>query len=118
MTIGGRGHERTLWPECNTYHVHKVRDEFTDTSPVQSIKEIGYGLQQFMSLGEYTTYDGRYDSLCIKVEGFFRPPYSGMFRIMIEADDQGEFYISESGNNKTDLVIEIYQYYYVASVAN
>lgn len=57
-----------------------------------------------MSAGEYTTWDGRYGSICLKVEGFFRPPYSGMFKLMIKADDLGELYISESGSNKTDLV--------------
>ena len=89
----------------------RVRDIYNDTYPVESVKEIAYGRQEFMSLGEYTKWDGRYDTLCAKFEGFFRPPYSGTFRLMIVGDDQSEFLVSRSGNRMDDLVFESLLYF-------
>ena len=41
-----------------------------------------------------------------RYEGFLRPPYSGVFRLMIKCDDGGEFYLTNSSNgrSKTNMV--------------
>ena len=41
-----------------------------------------------------------YNAVGAKWKGFLKPPYSGMFHVLINADDLGEVWLSKDGNNR------------------
>ena len=41
-----------------------------------------------------------YNAVEAKWKGFLKPPYSGMFHVLINADDLGEVWLSKNGNNR------------------
>ena len=41
-----------------------------------------------------------YNAVAAKWKGFLKPPYSGMFHVLINADDLGEVWLSKNGNNR------------------
>ena len=41
----------------------------------------------------------KYQKIGAKVKGFLKPPYSGMFNILVQADDQAEVWMSTGPRN-------------------
>jgi hypothetical protein len=80
-----------------------VRTNYNDSTPANSTKSVVYGEQElFRSTWRRLEYDmPLYESLCATFEGFIRPPYSGMFKIFVAADDSAQLWF---GNCSSDLV--------------
>jgi len=105
---GGRGFFQALWPECATINVANVREQYTSSYPsnLNYTESTEYGKQSLTAVNKIRNFDPRYSTLCAKYEGYFKPPYTGMFKLMVNADDRGEFWFSQCTNNcsKSDLV--------------
>ena len=76
----------------------ELKSTYTESTPVQSSKGISYGA---MSVSSDYRFDERYEKVGYKFWGFFRPPFSGDFKIMVRSDDASEVLISQDGNKNS-----------------
>uniref|UniRef100_A0A7M5WXN7 IPT/TIG domain-containing protein n=3 Tax=Clytia hemisphaerica TaxID=252671 RepID=A0A7M5WXN7_9CNID len=97
---GPRGFQQELWTNCNVRHVDENFDERFKPGASNYVSSVRTDKQELSSI--YNNYDGRFDSLCAKFNGYFRPPYTGYFKLLINADDTGDFYFSDCESNCTD----------------
>eukprot|EP00111_Clytia_hemisphaerica_P022445 TCONS_00065960-protein len=98
LFAGGRGYFQEAWPNHRNYDVKTVRTRYNSTYPIKSLKTTEYALQDY---NNYDKYEVKLSYASARYEGFLRPPYSGMFRLMINCDDQGEFFISQGSQNRS-----------------
>ena len=80
------------------YQVYTVRTQFNSTYPVPSKRSVEYGTQELRKYANFKAVE--YDAVAAKWKGFLKPPYSGMFHVLINADDLGEVWLSKDGNNR------------------
>ena len=80
------------------YNVDKVRTQFNSTYPVPSKQSVEYGTQELRKHVNFKEVE--YNAVGAKWKGFLKPPYSGMFHVLINADDLGEVWLSKDGNNR------------------
>lgn len=66
---------------------------------MKSLLTIEHGTQDISSLNKY---ESRYKKVAARYEGFIRPPYSGLFMLMVNLDDVGEVWMSEGQQNRTN----------------
>ena len=102
LSLGGRGIEYWLWN--TTSSMINLKTTFTDTSPVPVQHGILYTA---FDIDDDHRFDERHEAVGYKFKGFFRPPHTGGFRIMVRSDDASEFWLSMTGS-KSDLVIICY----------
>ena len=93
LSLGGRGYSQELWIDHKTNSIVNVRT-FSESYPINSTRSTLYDTQHLASFGRSFPQFSRYKYVCGKFTGFLRPPYSGMFRMLITADDVGEFWLS------------------------
>lgn len=98
--VGPRGFQQELWTDCNVRHVDQYFDDRFKPGAYNYISTIRTDKQELSSI--YNNYDGRFDTLCAKFNGYFRPPYSGYFKLLINADDTGDFFFSDCERNCSD----------------
>ena len=97
LCLGGRGYHSEVWDYAE-YNVHKVRTQFNSTYPVPSKRSTEYGTQELRKHVNFKEVE--YNAVGAKWKGFLKPPYSGMFHVLINADDLGEVWLSKDGNNR------------------
>ena len=95
---GSRGYLQEIWPNCKTHNIKNFDARFTPeyTSYNGTIRT---GRQEMVAVDQYKSFDPRYSSVCAKFSGFFSPPYTGEFKLLINADDRGEFWFSDCQKN-------------------
>ncbi|XP_066933159.1 fibrocystin-L-like [Clytia hemisphaerica] len=93
---GGRGFEYMVW-ETET-NLDELKTTYTESTPVQSTKGISYGA---LSVSSDYKFDERYEKVGYKFWGFFKPPFSGDFQIMVRSDDASEVLISQDASKST-----------------
>ena len=96
--IGARGYLQEVWPECGTYDIRNFDTRFTPNSPRYSAT-IKTDRQEMVAVSHLKSFDPRYGTVCAKFSGFFSPPYTGEFKLLINADDRGELWFSDCQTN-------------------
>ena len=93
---GARGYEYKLWKTKTS--LSDLKTSFTDTSPVTAEKGVSYSS---LSVSSGDRFDERHDVVAYKFWGFFRPPFTGHFNVMVRSDDTSEVQISRNGTSET-----------------
>jgi len=76
---GGRGYFQEVWENHQNRIVDRIRKTYNATYPVKSVQSIKYGVQDYSNT---IRYEERFPYVNLRYEGFLRPPYSGMFRLV------------------------------------
>ena len=109
---GGRGYEYKLWKTKTS--LSDLKTSFTDTSPVTAEKGVSYSS---LSVSSGDRFDERHDVVAYKFWGFFKPPFTGHFNIMVRSDDTSEVQISRNGTAET-LVKSFCGIFYIIFLSN
>ena len=90
-----------MWNKSTS--MNDLKTTYTDTHPVNVDHGIMYGS---LDVSSSSRFDERLEAVGYKFRGFFRPPYSGNFYVVVRSDDASEFWISTSSST-SDLVSTI-----------
>lgn len=95
---GSRGYLQEIWPNCGTRDMNNFDARFTPSHASYNAT-VRTGRQEMVAVNQYKSFDPRYATVCAKFSGFFSPPYTGDFKLLINADDRGEFWFSDCQKN-------------------
>lgn len=95
---GSRGYLQEIWPNCGTRDMRNFDSRFT-TQHASYDATVRIGRQEMVAVNHIKSFDPRYSTVCAKFSGFFSPPYTGEFKLLINADDRGEFWFSDCQKN-------------------
>ena len=76
--------------------LNDLKSTLISTTPDE--KNISY---TSLSVSSEYRFDERHDVVAYKFWGFFRPPFTGYFHIMVRSDDASEILISRNGSTET-----------------
>jgi len=110
LNQGGRGFLQSIWRNCGTSSSNVVKEQYNSSYPsyLNYLETTEYGKQSLVAklYKTFDEFDSTLCSSCVKYEGYIKPPYTGLFNLMVNAYDHGELWFSQCTNNcsESDLV--------------